>query len=809
MDADERYYGVLLPIENRVEESVDVFTNRREAEQRASKFKGIARFKAFKTYEEALSYSRTSYSTLINDTTTLPDEEKGNPFKTPRPEDMSELNRVVESGNTERFTAMVWGNPRYLVTHSDNPTIVQTGCRMNALHLAAKCNQAGICRIILDTVDDPRFISLLYRDGEYRENVATLSDLYLNTPSKGLYETPLHIATKFGFLQVVQVLASHPCCDRLAKNVDGMTPQQVIGDRCKGMTAQLKSQMENALDEQFFVPMMRTEDDSLPPKVGEPWSPSRAASSTVSVRGMGAVDGLMMSQQLPSLPFPSKYVTGACSPVPCKRVMSAIAGPMTPDKAREFHAKIRLPRGNSEWRNICRSDSSKGLERIGRELASDMQVPWKEHWDFLGSFCDIRTADGLSRLEDHLQRMHDAFLENEGNEVSGHSRSGISGIGELSMMGDLCHAFGNLHLSSMDGSYYDRSDESQKKPSKKEIVPCVENKSLCTCWSECVEDLDRFGPIVQWVCHNVAEQLVQALEECTHLFVGEETAVACSGWEELLRRSRNSVEYLARMVSAAQGDMGLRKNVHAATGLCIRKLLNIQNNLDVSRFLDKLISCAVAEESDDSSSEVYADERSASAWSARLSRKRKAAEYLSKDHLRCILTAALTVTNGSYDCTCLWEMQDLEQDIISGLHLGGANVLNGNLDRFLDGDLNLGECDYFDAQSTNSHGSESSDTSSEEMVTPDEGLVVFLNGDQPTKTDMDVYLALKGVSIDPILYPHTYLWHITLNERLPGTPLFNGKMGFRSTPLKTSTPVSSTKNPTVKRNVLTGLSMSL
>lgn len=50
-----------------------------------------------------------------------------------------------------------------------------------------------------------------------------LLDTYLNTPDKFLNETPLHFASKFGCLNIVELLISYPECDRERKNTKGET----------------------------------------------------------------------------------------------------------------------------------------------------------------------------------------------------------------------------------------------------------------------------------------------------------------------------------------------------------------------------------------------------------------------------------------------------------------------------------------------------------------------------------------------------------------------------------------------------------
>lgn len=41
---------------------------------------------------------------------------------------------------------------------------------------------------------------------------------------------------------------------------------------------------------------------------------------------------------------------------------------------------------------------------VDREIAHDMGHPWAEYWDFLDSFIDLSTEEGLKRLEDYLEK---------------------------------------------------------------------------------------------------------------------------------------------------------------------------------------------------------------------------------------------------------------------------------------------------------------------------------------------------------------------------------------------------------------------
>lgn len=85
-----------------------------------------------------------------------------------------------------------------------------------------------MCAEILRIVAKPAFVGLLHgRPTEMCKDIsAILLDLYLNMPEKGRNETPLHLASKFGALDVVEVLTSYPQCID-SPNIDGLRARDV------------------------------------------------------------------------------------------------------------------------------------------------------------------------------------------------------------------------------------------------------------------------------------------------------------------------------------------------------------------------------------------------------------------------------------------------------------------------------------------------------------------------------------------------------------------------------------------------------
>lgn len=105
------------------------------------------------------------------------------------------------------------------------------GSRYNALHIAANKNKPEMCELILNTVGDSKFMQWHYGEEEckkmYLNPEQIMLDLYLNTPDKGLNETPLHFAVKYGHKDVVRVLVSYSQCIKTLPNKYKQLPVDV------------------------------------------------------------------------------------------------------------------------------------------------------------------------------------------------------------------------------------------------------------------------------------------------------------------------------------------------------------------------------------------------------------------------------------------------------------------------------------------------------------------------------------------------------------------------------------------------------
>ncbi|XP_075688756.1 ankyrin repeat and LEM domain-containing protein 2 isoform X2 [Rhinoderma darwinii] len=388
-------------------EKVHIYTDKKEALQIVKSLKG-SRFKAFQAREEAEKFaigicdyypspSKSSMSLspvtlasgLLRDGFSAPDveslnKEKANSFKSPRTQDLTaKLRKAVEKGDLATFSDLIWSNPRYLIGSGDNPTVVQEGCRYNVMHVAAKENQGGISHLLLYTLENPEFMRLMYPDDDeimLQKRIRYIVDLYLNTPDKMGFDTPLHFACKFGNADVVNMLCSHPDIIKNPRNKYDQTPEQVICERSKNKSSEIKEKIRECLKGHFYVPLLRAEDNSSFPVIGAPWSP----------------------EQTDSLSQP-RYCGSPKDPLLAVR---AFAGPMSPSKADDFRRIWKTPPRDRAglFHNVRKTDPERGEERVGRELAHELDVPWVEYWEFLGCFVDLSSQHGLGKLEEYLRK---------------------------------------------------------------------------------------------------------------------------------------------------------------------------------------------------------------------------------------------------------------------------------------------------------------------------------------------------------------------------------------------------------------------
>ncbi|XP_054723089.1 ankyrin repeat and LEM domain-containing protein 2-like [Uloborus diversus] len=408
----KKFYGVSLPSISASESSEPLVFEDKIAALKAIKTHKGARFKEFSSKEDALEFAK-QYADLIpespasvhNKQVVKASPESQSVFRQPTSQQTVQVRKAIEKGDFEKFTSAVWSNPLYLINGADSPTIMQEGTRYNALHVASKSNRPKMCEEILKTVEDPKFLKLLYpEDTEItRTNrIHHITDLYLNSVDKALLETPLHIAAKFGFLEVVKILLAHPFCDKTKINKYGSLAKELICTRCSSDCTELKEKLEKAFEGEYYIPVLRNETNVVQPIIGKPCT----------------------SESVKQARSPRFSKSDVHDP---EYSIKAYAGPMTPSSAKNFYRLWKHPTSPASpifsSPELCQNDVrftdlEKGLERVGRKLAAELNVDWEEYWPALDAWVDLTSERGLCMLESYVKKFSNLFQEEEPENLS-------------------------------------------------------------------------------------------------------------------------------------------------------------------------------------------------------------------------------------------------------------------------------------------------------------------------------------------------------------------------------------------------------
>ncbi|XP_033216047.1 ankyrin repeat and LEM domain-containing protein 2 isoform X2 [Belonocnema kinseyi] len=463
LDSNEGlFHAVHIPHENGQGDSkidLHVFTEKSDA-LKFIKNEKSGRLKTFKNRLEAENFSRNGGeqpnldNSKLEITETVPavGEERASNFKGPKSQDLVRFRKLIEAGDLDGVRSTIWENPRYLVSGGDTPAILQEGSRYNALHVSSKASRSGaMCELILSTIANPKFVQLLYGDVDQQRGEILL-DLYLNTPDKGLNETPLHFAVKFGQVDAVRVLVSYSQCVKTLLNKYKQTPLELVCARKHGENEELKREIRGLLEDQFYVPVLRSDDSTLQPVIGEPFSPASPPrlnvdpiSPRVEVR---AFAGPMTKTQ--AVEFRRKWKT------PPRFQGTSTRLTLTPTRENahnksvdsiKFPSSPRSPAMNLSFRL---QDTEKGLESVGRDLAEKYHVPWKEFWPFLDGFADLRCADGLWKLEKYLESRFNGTYKPSENMNTPNTLKIVTNGEPLNDLMNLCDKLNSCTLQSND-----------------------------------------------------------------------------------------------------------------------------------------------------------------------------------------------------------------------------------------------------------------------------------------------------------------------------------------------------------------------
>ncbi|KAJ6637166.1 Ankyrin repeat and LEM domain-containing protein 2 like [Pseudolycoriella hygida] len=833
------FYGIFIPSNKENEREIhNVFTDKQEAFQLLKNHKE-ARLKEFKTSEEATNFSKNGIAVLPVNTTMSASPANSldkSPFRSLKSQELVAFRKSIEQGKLDVVHETIWDNPRYLIGSGDTPTILKESTRYNALHVAVLAKNAKMCELILKTIGDPFYIELVHNNKHNphicEEISKILLDLYLNMPEKGRNETPLHLAVKFGCVEVVEVLTSYVQCSYTV-NSDGKYPKDIICFRCLDTASEETiNRISELLEERFYVPVIRSIDNSIPPIIGEPFSPSNppnfvfdALSPEMQIQ---ACAGPMSKEKaevfrkrwktpprstpernLP-LNFPRKLLLfnePNSENAPCNNNLTANT-PVANDNesAHEIDRNSNnVTNGNSDSfdsdlykmyrnkplidlnvssasseasdrcfdspmraeRHVKLSDTEKGLEVIGREIAKDQNVKWQEYWNFLGDFVDIASSDGLNKLEHHLRKAHSKNASN--NKVTQFGTP----------ISNLCNRLSNLEVNVVDREW-DKTRTKSFIKSVKKVDMSLLPTSVPTSFGSPYSCVDKSCQVYS---KRLAVSILYNLDSVISV-------------NDVLQ---SELKRLNSLISSYKADARFHYVNFQATHSRFASLIVyylMLNNCNLTKFKNSLNQIS------DSTRKIVSESYAFRKESLFVNIQQicvidNLLRVLDSDEFSHLIPPEVMTTEQDFSelwqseskCDCTWSNdKSRQQRRCRPKFVGNSSFLLNENDLQTNEETNKLENTQRWSRSQDSSDdeffsdAENSDNENEMFYTPpsspsqlmdddeemgDQSILqnsysTYLLGDEPTKTDMHVLNALKNVEIDKTLYPHINQWKAAL-----------------------------------------------
>ncbi|VVC88891.1 unnamed protein product [Leptidea sinapis] len=613
-----------------------------------------------------------------------------------------------------------------------------------------------------------------------------LLDLYLNTPDKAMNETPLHFASKFGAEEVVDVLTSFPQCNKAAINKHGQTPKDVICQRVPECGAVTSANIARMLSERYYVPVWHAGDGSAPPTVGRVFTPAEPP-------------------ELNQDPLSPRYE------------IRAFAGPMEERDAESFRRLWRTPPRSLRPPTFRLKEITKGLETVGRTLAEQMNVGWKEYWPFLDTFTNLRSKEGLKLLEEYLKAKYDAaysfaYTDNCKTQspvdlslsriTLNNTQNSIKCDATLSPMSELCVAMKTCTIS--DRPHWRKTDPIRQRLCRQPTAKLVANGETSPQVNHTVNQLLCIERTCQVFAKRIADALIfsltaepevageslkseaKHLQNTIHTYMDDERfksinfALIHSRLAQLviyklkqqtidLDDINNLVEFLVKL-RCPNDDIFSSDDERNSNSR--RSKSNIDGHVRcVSSYLcEELTDCEVTKPpavSESECSEIWEKASSCGCdWRIQLFERNSKKNASFRKNRSILSTSPKTESDGA--------QQSCTEQAISVNSPAGDNAATCTLD--------VSKCEVITAEISEDDSDEPGNSDEEEYVTaPESGedgddedeevmedatdralAEAFIYGEEPTKMDRLVYDAISSCDISVTEFPYVFRWRHTI-----------------------------------------------
>ncbi|KAK2715063.1 ankyrin repeat and LEM domain-containing protein 2-like [Artemia franciscana] len=788
---------------------VFVTESKKEALDICKKFKG-SRFKTFPTLKEAEQFSQLGQDILDGVSKPAASGEKPSLFKSPTPQDIVKLRKAAEAGDTDYFVKCVWENPRYLISSGDTP-VTTGGQKYNMLHFICKANQHSVGKALLKTITDLEFLKLYYPEEEedgILQKRQRLLDYYLNTSDKTSHETPLHVASKFGSLECVDLLCSYIETDTKKLNKDGSTALEILCSRARADTpADVKKKMQKLLSERFYIPIIVSDDLTEQRGVGDLWSPDAAVcdkpSPLPTVLARSAVNKIPGITPLasPTGPYDEALSrTNVQSPLRSGGLkVVGYAGPTDRETAEILHKEWKTPprvvsnrllsdtlstpvrRGSDPTRDSTDSVYSQSPQQFDGLLHHSTPV----RQDYRGrSFSCLTPRNGLdpsSRitvLSENRLKDPERGLQAYGLELC--SKRGVPFIEYWPFLNEY------VNIRCEDG--LDKLNEHLKRKRIESYKKRLDHKVLLEKLEKLSKEKDDEGNLdyndnndsaISDLCNRLGDMRLtspMSPKDTAELPINSDSEID-EQISSLEGHVQKIFEIIMRNNHTDENDEGLVNLFNLVSEQFLRLSLEAKEHLKFS--IIQIISQL-------GGNSISIKDKFLQEWS-RLEPRHDGSGFKA-----FIESTQFGVSNTP-------ESQTGHLGLVR--HRLGFRNGHCSLPRSLFGERDENEKEEEDVFIT----PRSSPTSA---VTPEEETDVFIQGDEPSKADFDVFQVLNGIPIDNKKYPYLFIWNHCLSQLVPTHDMF-GSPSLRR-PIASSLPPSPVSEPVGRfRNVARKLPMGI
>uniref|UniRef100_A0A182RKS2 ANKLE2 third alpha/beta domain-containing protein n=2 Tax=Anopheles funestus TaxID=62324 RepID=A0A182RKS2_ANOFN len=326
--------------------------------------------------------------------------------------------QAILAGDFRKVWLMIISVPTLLINDMSHPRVYNARGE-TALHIAARVGSVEICTCILEAVSSTMFVAS-YQGHQTPMTYAMsekLLDLYLNSPERHNYDTPLHLAAQCGWSCIVRLLVSYPQCE-IKRNKWGLLPQDIVcvrATRANGTRA-IRATITGMIEDSYFVPLIRTESDLEPPHIGEPFTRrnppglmDRTGDKLAPRQRITAFAGPMTHAQ--AVQFRKMWQKPPRLIIIATKKQNTPTGSWYTDHNQSYVCSISCKifdktnmteSAGYVMRDFRKSNLTTGMERLGRQIARGVNVQWREYWPFLRVYCDLAEPFGLQLFEMYL-----------------------------------------------------------------------------------------------------------------------------------------------------------------------------------------------------------------------------------------------------------------------------------------------------------------------------------------------------------------------------------------------------------------------